>query len=674
MKLKWLSMLLALALVFSLAPAMALAEEKTVTVTDADTLKDAIENPDVTKIKLTVGEYDLFSLAPFTINRNLTIICEGGTAIFKGDPDNANGASNGAFKISGASGVTVTLQGINFENFGGNKTSGNVIIAGQDEALFGGTLNITNCSFSNFGKNGITVKGGTANITGGIINVGTTNNTPKRAPNGIQIDHGATATISGCTIANSNSTHEEWSATGILVLREGKAEISDVKFEKCQTGFMVANSYDDGTSYTTKGSDSKIDNCTFASCSYPMWDESSESEKKTSVTGTSNTWEVSSGAELDVDLINQIPVGTTIKLKDNIELDAMLDIQQDGITLDLNEHTITASQSFPTVEPGDYENDKHLINVSGKNVTIENGTLKTTEKNKHALNVYGASEFKLKNMTLDHTSAFKGAPIVVGASTVTVSGKLELITGTTSWYGMNIDSNIADTESSVTFNEGSNLVFGGLSNIGIRIDDEGTIGGPLSLTFKNMDISVPDGIPDFIVVQHPTTSQVTITHNSSLEKDEDGNYILAQNPEPQPPTPPTSGGGWDDTLWPNILQHPQSVSAPAGSLATFSVVANGGPLSYQWQVDRRDGKGFVPIPGATGATLTVGPVTGAENGYQYRCAVTLYGATMYSGAGQLFVTAGMIPKTGDMPGSPALLLALAGLGLAAWVVARRRAR
>ena len=141
----------------------------------------------------------------------------------------------------------------------------------------------------------------------------------------------------------------------------------------------------------------------------------------------------------------------------------------------------------------------------------------------------------------------------------------------------------------------------------------------------------------------------------------------------QPPTPPTSGGDWDDTRWPNILQHPQSVSAPAGSLATFSVVANGGPLSYQWQVDRRDGKGFVSIPGATGATLTVGPVTGAENGYQYRCAVTLYGATMYSGAGQLFVTAGMIPKTGDMPGSPALLLALAGLGLAAWVVARRRA-
>ena len=174
------------------------------------------------------------------------------------------------------------------------------------------------------------------------------------------------------------------------------------------------------------------------------------------------------------------------------------------------------------------------------------------------------------------------------------------------------------------------------------------------------------------VINTDNGKTTTVTTNDIVNADEDKHFTV-QTGEVTPPTPPTSGGGSDDTRWPNILQHPQSVSAPAGSLATFSVVANGGPLSYQWQVDRRDGKGFVSIPGATGATLTVGPVTGAENGYQYRCAVTLYGATMYSGAGQLFVTAGMIPKTGDMPGSPALLLALAGLGLAAWVVARRRA-
>ena len=84
-------------------------------------------------------------------------------------------------------------------------------------------------------------------------------------------------------------------------------------------------------------------------------------------------------------------------------------------------------------------------------------------------------------------------------------------------------------------------------------------------------------------------------------------------------------------------------------------------------------RGLCPFPGATGGRPSPwGPVIGAENGYQYRCAVTLYGATMYSGAGQLFVTAGMIPKTGDMPGSPApVVWPWPALGLAAWVVARR---
>lgn len=680
MKLKWLSMLLALALVFSLAPAMALAVEQT--VTDAAGLQAAIADTSVNKIILSPdGDYTLTT--PLNISRSLEITCEGGTATFKGNPDNANGA----FKISGESGVTVTLRGINFVDFGGDTPSGNVIIAGQNTTPFNGTLNITNCSFSNFGKNGITVKGGTANISSVTVDVGS--EVSNRAPNGIQIDINAEANITNCTIKNSKSTAEKWDATGILTLRGGKTKASNITFENCESAFSVEKYYDDPANgggntvtYTTSGAASSISGSTFTNCERAVRTDTGET-----IGGNGGTWTPSSSAALSTEVIDQLPEGTTIKLTENVELDAMLNINTKGITLDLNGYTITASAAFSGTE-----NNSHLVNVHGDNVTIKGGTLQTTSSNKHALNVYGANGangFNLVNMTLDHTDASKGAPMVVNGSTVTVSGTLTLKTGDNSWYGMNIDNNNANnvpTSSSVTFADGVALKFEGpkqgifLEHTEEDPDNETTV----SVTFKE-NVNIEGLLKNGFVIAKSDDKLININFPQGVsptpvEITPDGKtwitytFTSTSPSEPQPPTPPTSGGGWDDTLWPNILQHPQSVSAPAGSLATFSVVANGGPLSYQWQVDRRDGKGFVSIPGATGATLTVGPVTGAENGYQYRCAVTLYGATMYSGAGQLFVTAGMIPKTGDMPGSPALLLALAGLGLAAWVVARRRAR
>ena len=653
MKLKWLSLLLALALVFSLAPAMALAEVKEIYL-DANNGNDF--NSGLTKED-----------AVKTFKKALELISDGGTIYVCGTyhatannelhitkpnitiqgKDSSAKIDTGSYSVAGQAGILVAADNVSIKNLEITSQSSDpnvsaVKYVSVPSPLSGGhveglTLSAQSGHALNIhGVSDMTIKNIKINQAGKCD---------------IALANSPSVTVTGCDF--SATTNNNWADIGIMYDAMDEDEYSNptgLNFGANNKFGITPTIYSERPSIAIGGKDT------------------------VTATGVSNLAMIESDtgwvvSDLEI-MVQNIPTNTTIiKLISDVAISKMLDIQQDGITLDLNEHTITASESFTGVQ--NYE--KHLVNVHGDNVTIKNGTLKTTNANRHALNLYNAKNVNLSGLTLDHTNASEGAPIVVGASTVTVSGKLELITGTTSWYGMNIDSNIADTESRVTFNAESNLVFDGSSNIGIRIDDEGTPGGALSLTFsENMDISVPD-ITNFTVVQHPTTSQVTITHNSSLEKDEDGNYILAQNPEVQPPTPPTSGGGSDDTLWPNILQHPQSVSAPAGSLATFSVVANGGPLSYQWQVDRRDGKGFVSIPGATGATLTVGPVTGAENGYQYRCAVTLYGATMYSGAGQLLVTAGMIPKTGDMPGSPALLLALAGLGLAAWVVARRRA-
>jgi hypothetical protein len=61
---------------------------------------------------------------------------------------------------------------------------------------------------------------------------------------------------------------------------------------------------------------------------------------------------------------------------------------------------------------------------------------------------------------------------------------------------------------------------------------------------------------------------------------------------------------------------PASVAVCSGVNASFSAVATGSGLSYQWQVN--NGTSWENISGATTASYTVAAPTGAMNGYQYR--------------------------------------------------------
>ena len=69
-------------------------------------------------------------------------------------------------------------------------------------------------------------------------------------------------------------------------------------------------------------------------------------------------------------------------------------------------------------------------------------------------------------------------------------------------------------------------------------------------------------------------------------------------------------------------------TAPAdvqnGQEVSFSVAAEGdGTITYQWQVDKKDGNGFVNIESATSTTYTISKVDKTiHNGYTYRCVVT----------------------------------------------------
>ncbi len=75
---------------------------------------------------------------------------------------------------------------------------------------------------------------------------------------------------------------------------------------------------------------------------------------------------------------------------------------------------------------------------------------------------------------------------------------------------------------------------------------------------------------------------------------------------------------------PKITKQPKSTSVKAGSVATFTVAANGkGPLKYQWQSRKNSSSAWTNSgqPGAKTATLNVNALAGL-NGWQFRCVVT----------------------------------------------------
>ncbi len=77
---------------------------------------------------------------------------------------------------------------------------------------------------------------------------------------------------------------------------------------------------------------------------------------------------------------------------------------------------------------------------------------------------------------------------------------------------------------------------------------------------------------------------------------------------------------------PSFTTHPSGVNGCVGTTKTFTVVATGTAVTYQWQVD--NGTGFVnitnvaPYSDATTATLTISPVAFSMNGYKYRAVAT----------------------------------------------------
>ena len=227
-----------------------------------------------------------------------------------------------------------------------------------------------------------------------------------------------------------------------------------------------------------------------------------------------------------VEAVDAAESGDTIYLLDNVKVHEMVNITVPNVILDLGGFTLTAADDF--LYAMDNKNDAHVINISADGVTVRNGTVKATANNKHAINVYQVDGAVLENVTADHTDSTTGAPIVIGGSDVTVKGRLTTITGTNSWYAINVDS-YAGMESNITFAQNSTVAFEGVSPLGIYIETNSIADtDDVTVTFdKNVSVIAPEGVSDFTAVatdENATNASVVNPGNAGLKDNGDGTY------------------------------------------------------------------------------------------------------------------------------------------------------
>ena len=98
-----------------------------------------------------------------------------------------------------------------------------------------------------------------------------------------------------------------------------------------------------------------------------------------------------------------------------------------------------------------------------------------------------------------------------------------------------------------------------------------------------------------------------------------------------------------DVTAPSITTQPGNATVKVGETATFTIAVNSTDLTYQWQIDRNDGNGWVNIDGATAAIYTTSTVDINCSGFKYQCVVSNSAGTDTSNTAVLTVMENTTP-------------------------------
>lgn len=351
-------------------------------------------------------------------------------------------------------------------------------------------------------------------------------------------------------------------------------------------------------------------------------------------------------------------VNPYIILYEDVELDEMLVIDRDDLTINLAGKTIKASENF---KKQDNNNNNHLVDIRADNVSLIAGTLQAGENNNHVLNLWDAHNVTLDGVTLDGSGAgIPGAPLVLGGSSATLNGTVTVVTDKeNSWYGVNLDSKNGEG-SELTVN--GKLVFNGenQNNAGIWVEDQGKAGSDkMKVTFSEGSSAQGNGVEGFeivhIVKTDDGTQQGTVTggENAGLITDEDGNYIV--KPAPAPSEPATGSSHEHSYVWQGSPDEHWQYCTDCGQ-----VVSNGAH-TFQW----KDGVQVCSVCGykVTETSTASAPASSAKTA----------AAAPAAGTAAAAVATG-IPQTGDAsnPMLWGVLLAVSGSALGGLMVYKKK--
>lgn len=461
----WLSVLLAVFMILTLIPVTAFAEGNTITVEQGGSLQDALnEAQSGDTIVLPAGTFAATANEQFRISKNdLTIKGAGADTIIDA----------GEFSSSSQAGVLVEADNVSIQDLTIRSTAknGNVSALKFSKIGDGTTLpmitegTVKNVTISSDLGHALNIHGVTKMTVDGL-------KVTKAGKLSISMASAKEVTVSNTTTYEGTEEAPAWgSDIGIMWAdrpaynESSKLVIGSGNNFGETAAFYTSRPASAGADAIEISDDADLDLVMTISETGAWAVVEEDAENPAPVVNTSTGMKFNS---LE-DAVKELKDGEKLELTANVTVDKMLNIDGlSNVTIDLKNFTVTASDSFSGAWGNN--NDRHLVQiVNAENVTIANGSLKTTAQNKHTLNVYDSKGVVLENVKLYHEASItEGAPLIIANSSVSVKGNLAVTTGDNSWYGINLDSK-GQKNASLTFEEDATITFTDNSEAGDKV-------------------------------------------------------------------------------------------------------------------------------------------------------------------------------------------------------------